>query len=58
MLDLALEDTSLAGAAGTVAAAVRQQQAGGERGLEHGLVVVGLEGVVAGLEGNPVAHGA
>jgi len=58
VIDTAFEHASLAGAAGAVAAAVWKQQSGAERRLEHGLVVVGLERVVAGLEGNPMSHGA
>ena len=43
----ALQHLALARATGAVAATVRQQQPGRERGFEHGLVVGGLEVVVA-----------
>ncbi len=58
VIHLTFNDFALACPAGAIAAAVRQQQVGGERGLEHGLVGGGVELVAAGLEGNPVSHGA
>ena len=54
----AFQHLALARAAGAVAAAVRQQQAGGERGFENGLVVGDFEVVVAGAKRNAMRHGA
>ena len=57
VVDLAGEDPALAGAAGAVAAAVRQHEVGAHRGRQHGVAVVAGERVVAGLYGNLARHG-
>ena len=56
VVDAAGEDPALAGAAGAVAAAVRQHEIGTHRRREHGLAVVARERVLAGLYGNLERH--
>ena len=57
VVDVALEDLSLARSAGAVAAAVRQHEVGGHRRREHGVAVGAGERMIAGLYGNLVRHG-
>src|SRR5260370_21501845 len=56
VVDLPADDATLAGAAGAVAAAVRDHQIGAHRRGEHRLAVVGGERVIARFYGNLVRH--
>ncbi len=57
VVDPAVENLPLAGAAGTVAAAVGKDQVRGHRGSEHRVVLGAGERMIAGLYGNLKRHG-
>jgi hypothetical protein len=52
VVDQAVDDLALAGAAGAVAATIRKREAGVERRLQNGIAAVGAEAVSAGLKGD------
>ena len=56
VIDAALEQLALAGAARSVAAPVGDDDAAAQRGVEHCFTLVDGEDVVAGFDGDPVWH--